>query len=85
MGEPYIAHVVLQEDDEDLLKIPGVLGSHNLLNLGGFDVIFVVDLEFLEPGDEILDFTFDLMLSNDRLNHNIIGANFQYVLKEDSQ
>ena len=85
MGEPYIAHVVLQEDDEDLLKILGVFGSHNLLNLGGFDVIFVVDLEFLEPGDEILDFTFDLVFSNDGLNHNIIGVDFQYVLKEDSQ
>lgn len=85
MGEPYIAHVVLQEDDEDLLIIPGVLRSHNLLDLGGFDVIFVVDLEFLEPGDEIFGFTFDLVFSNDGLNHTIIGADFQYVLKEDSE
>ena len=53
MRKSDIVHIVLEQDDEDLLKILAILDSHDLSNLGGLNVVFEIDLELLKPDEEI--------------------------------
>ena len=85
MSKSNFFHIVLEQNDEDLLEILAIFCTHNLLNLGGFDIVLIVDLELLKPGQEILNFVFDLKFPHDFFNDLVIGIDFQYVLEKDSQ
>ena len=85
MRKSDIVHIVLEQDDEDLLKILAILDSHDLSNLGGLNVVLEIDLELFQPVDEILNRMFDPAFPYDFIDHSIVGTHFQYVLEKDSQ
>ena len=85
MSKSNFIHIVLEQNDEDLLEISAVFCTHNLLNLGRLDIVLKVNLKLLKPGQEILYFMFDLELPHDSFNDLIIGIDFQYVLEKDPE